>query len=48
MARYGHQPLDVILGRRPTRFEWSLFSEALQKILDKEFASPTTNAPGDA
>jgi hypothetical protein len=40
-ARYGHQPLDVLLGRKPTEFEVMLFVEALEHWIAAE------NAPRD-
>jgi hypothetical protein len=37
-ARYGHQPLDVLLGRAPTELEVMIFVEALEHWIEAENA----------
>ena len=44
LARYGHQDISTLLGRRLTRFERSLFSAALQHWIEHDFAKPSDAA----
>jgi hypothetical protein len=38
LCRYGNQRLNDLLGRKPTRWEMSLFCAAIQYWLNREFS----------
>lgn len=44
LARYGHQDISSLLGRRLTRFERSLLSLAIQHWIEHDYAKPSDQA----
>lgn len=40
MARYGHQQIDTLLGRRPSRDDLRLFARALMHWLELDKQDP--------